>query len=724
MRYYLVVALFLAAIQALFAQNVTLTVKIVDAANGETLIGAGLAMPALRTGRTSDENGIFHFEAASDDSLLLLATYVGYQTQTLTILPAKQKETLIIKLAPDDMLEEVTVSTTRTSSRIEDLAVKVEVLGLEELDEEASLVPGGMGSLLGDLSVITIQRTGAVSGNDAVRMQGLAPGYTQLLQDGLPLYGGFSGSLGVLNIPPLDLRQVEIIKGSSSTLYGGGAIGGLINFLSKTPGKKPQSTLLLNQTSLGETDANAFFSRKLPKNQGITLLAAGNLKPARDLNKDGFAEIAGNRQWMLHPRYFWGMGQKTSGDVGVSFARNQLEAGDFDAIRAGTSSPDHPFYQKETAQRLTGNAQISSQLSSNALWTLRGAGSLFKRDGNYAGWGFTGRQFNAYLESNVVIKRKKDDWVFGANFISEQFDLIKATVLPAFGDFNAQTFGIFAQNDHRFSSKWTLQTGFRLDKHERYGSFALPRASVLFKPFKAFSARLGYGRGYKTPDLFSISEPVDLQRLQPLGAAVRPDLANSLNADINYSTLIAEKLSLQVNQALYYVGLAHPFEVTEPGPGILALQNTPGKGRVWGTDTYIQLVYKELELYFGFNHTLSERRLEDGTKYNEPYNPQTKIAATLAWSIPGKWRFGLESAYTARQFVEANRRVPSYWFWAAMVSRKFSWGLLVLNCENVGNARQSQHGALVSGTLQQPVFAGIWGPIEGRVLNLSLKIDW
>lgn len=237
----------------------TLSGYIRDAASGEVLGGATVAAPLFKTGTTSDETGFFTFEVQRTDSLLLTVSYVGYQAFSLNIFPAATRFPLEINLKPEANLEEVVISTTRTNSRIEDLPVKVEVLGSEELEEEASLVPGGMGSLLGDLSIITIQRTGPVSGNDAVRMQGLAPGYTQLLQDGLPLYGGFSGSLGVLSIPPLDLRQVEIIKGSSSTLYGGGAIGGLVNFLSKTPAKEPKRTVLLNQTTLGETDVNAFF---------------------------------------------------------------------------------------------------------------------------------------------------------------------------------------------------------------------------------------------------------------------------------------------------------------------------------------------------------------------------------------------------------------------------------------------------------------------------------
>ena len=135
----------------------------------------------------------------------------------------------------DSVREEVLVTATRTNSRIEDLPTRVEVLGAEEMEEESSIKPASIASLFGDIAGTQIQPTSPTTGNLDLRLQGLPGQYTQILRDGVPLYGGFAGSFGLLTVPPLDLRQVELIKGSNSTLYGGGAIAGLVNLVSKTP---------------------------------------------------------------------------------------------------------------------------------------------------------------------------------------------------------------------------------------------------------------------------------------------------------------------------------------------------------------------------------------------------------------------------------------------------------------------------------------------------------
>src|SRR5262249_42720805 len=118
-----------------------------------------------------------------------------------------------------------------------------------------------------------------------------------------------------------------------------------------------------------------------------------------------------------------------------------------------------------------------------------------------------------------------------------------------------------------------------------------------------------------------------------------------------------------------------------------------------------------------------------------PFNPQDKFSTTLAYDVHGKWRTGIEGSYMANQFIYnsqyyygsktlyPSQAVPNFWFWAAMVEKKFGFGSIVLNVENLFDARQANFAKLVEGTAAAPTFRPIWGPLDGRVFNLSVKVN-
>src|SRR5690606_29365231 len=143
---------------------------------------------------------------------------------------------------------------------IRNVPTRVETITLEEIDEKSNMRPANISMLLHESTGIQVQQTSATSANASIRIQGLDGRYTQLLKDGFANFGNFASGLSVLEIPPLDLKQVEIIKGPASTLYGGGAIAGMVNFISKTPGSRPVHEILLNQSNIGQSNIGYFSS--------------------------------------------------------------------------------------------------------------------------------------------------------------------------------------------------------------------------------------------------------------------------------------------------------------------------------------------------------------------------------------------------------------------------------------------------------------------------------
>jgi iron complex outermembrane receptor protein/outer membrane receptor for ferrienterochelin and colicins len=736
MRFILLVLMLFAFAFMVGAQN-TLRVKVVDRSSDEALPGANITIRHAGTGSSTDVNGFAEVKDLPAGITSLTITYVGYADTTVSVtIPFRQPELLILLTPNEEALEEVIVSSTRTNSRIEDLPLKVEVLGLEEMDEESALVPGNIASILGDLAVITIQRTNPINGNDAIRMQGLDPQYTLVARDGLPLYGGFSGSLGVLSIPPLDLKQIEIIKGSVSTLYGGGAIAGMINIISKEPSIKPQKTLLFNYSTLNEKNVNTFFSGKISKRTGYTLVAGANIKSAVDVNKDGFTEIPEHNNFIIHPRFFFTMNDKAKLNIGLTSNIDNRETGDIDAVKHGQSDL-HPYLRKEKSFRNGLDLHFTYGFSKNNLLSIKTAASDFHRELRYPyrnnpDFHFRAHQVSSYSEISDRTQAGKHTVVTGLNLITESFRKLKADVTPLI-DYDFVTLGFFAQDDWKVNDKFTIEGGVRYDHHNVNGNFFLPRIALFYKASGKLSFRVASGAGYKAPNVLALSDPTPY--LINNGASVKSEYSTGVNADINFHTLLFDELELSLNQAFYYAEIKNPLKViTDTINNVAFLQTQNFTNTSIGSDTYIQMVYKSVELYVGYNHTEALQKYPSQNIFM-PFNPKDKISATLAYAVEGKWRAGIEASYTANQFAYGNqyyyagqnvfssRRVPNFWFVAAMAERKFHFGSIILNVENLTDARQAHHGKLVEGTTTSPTFKPIWGQLDGRVFNLSVKVN-
>lgn len=701
-----------------FSQNKFICI-VKDGATKEMLPGVNVVLDGTTNGVATDIYGKAILKNIPNGQQTIDFTFIGYKTikQLYSFPLADSTKTLLILLPTEnENLDEVVVSSTRTNSRIDDLNTKVEVLGQDDMDEESTVVPGSITSILGDLSIITIQRTNPVNGNEAIRMQGLDPRYTQIMRDGLPLYGGFSGSLGVLSIPPLDLKQVEIIKGSASTLYGGGAIGGLINFISKAPTDSARTTLTFNATSLKEYNLNAFTSKKTGK-LGLTLFGGANIKTPYDVNGDGFSEVPEHKNVTLHPRVFYDFNSENKLIVGLTTSYDTRMGGDMRAILYKTDSV-HTFLQKEKTFRNTLDASFTSQFNDKHLLTFKTAGSVFQRAIDYSGFIFDGTQYSTYSEINDFIKLKKHNIVIGGNFMNETF-IKNSSDSVLFHNYDYHSIGSFIQDDWQFAEKFSIQAGMRFDNHNKYGKFFLPRLSFFYKASSKWSVRLAGGTGYKVPNLFDFANPSN--NLLDIQSTVKPEKSYGINSDINYHTYLFDKLGVQINEALYYTHIDNPVTITANSIGQRLLQNGNYFVNSYGTDTYVRLSYEEFGFYLGYNHTESVQ--ETSTTYvNMPFNPKDKISTTVSYEIEGKWRIGIEASWMGNQYIYNNQKVPNFWFLAGMIERKFKQGSIVLNCENLLDTRQSKFEPIVTGTTSNPVFKSVWAPLEGRVINLSLKL--
>src|SRR5688572_2930066 len=396
----------------------------------------------------SDERGQAVMELPPGD-VTLTVRRVGFKTRMLTALVVEGTTTrLAVELEAEAVLEqEVTVTATRTEQRIEDTPIRVEVLEREEIEEKALMTPGDIAMLLNETSGLRVQVTDPSLGAANVRVQGLRGRYTQLLADGLPLYGGQTGAIGLLQIPPLDLGQVEIIKGVASALYGSSALGGVIDLISRRP-DKPEREFLLNQTSRNGTDAVLWLADSLKNNWRYTILGGGHYQRQQDIDDDGWADMAGYRRVVARPRFYWEDGSGRSLFVTAGAMLEDREGGTI----ADATVPDGSPFPEELATQRYDVGVVGRLLTGSNVVSLRGSAMTQDHRHVFGPDIEPDRHHTVFGEVAVNGSKGRHTWAAGSAL---QADVYRSEHVPRF-DYTYVVPAIFVQDDYAFNSRFTL----------------------------------------------------------------------------------------------------------------------------------------------------------------------------------------------------------------------------------------------------------------------------
>jgi len=275
-----------ASVSAVFSQAPTATVR-VEVKVGSAAV-AGATVTVRGSSAQTDATGIAVLPAPLGIVEVSVAKQGFLPGSTSLAVTEPREWQLVLELQPvPSQQEEITVHATRTDTRLQDSPTRVEVLEQEEIEEKMLMTPGDIVVMLNEMGGLRVQTTSPALGAASVRIQGMRGRYTRFLSDGLPLFGQQGGGLGLLQIPPMDLGQVEVIKGVASALYGAGAMAGVVNLIARRPSSEPVHEILVNRSTLGATDLSAFFAAQLSNHWGASLLGTANGQERRDVDGDG-----------------------------------------------------------------------------------------------------------------------------------------------------------------------------------------------------------------------------------------------------------------------------------------------------------------------------------------------------------------------------------------------------------------------------------------------------
>jgi len=704
-----------------FSQN-TYQAIIQEKESGEPLPGATVFIQQIELGGITNENGLVQLNNIPNGSYTIEIRFLGYTTlKTSKTFPNNDSgEPEIFELDhSDEEMEVLVVQSNRSSRVIEDVPTRVEIIAGEELSEKGNMKPGDIRMMLNESTGIQTQQTSATSYNSSIRIQGLDGKYTQLLRDGLPLYSGYSSGLSLMQIAPLDLAQVEVIKGSSSTLYGGGAIAGLVNLISKTPGEDPELSFMINGTSALGLDASAFYSAKKGK-IGTTIFASYNKGTAYDPADIGLTAIPKFDRFTLNPKLFWNLDDRSNLVIGLNMMKEDRLGGNIDYIEGKPVAA--PYFEKNETGRISTELKYSYQINDRSQLNVKNSFSFYDRSIEVPNYVFAGDQQSSFSEINFSTSGTKAEWVTGLNLWTDKFSQKRGNLDEPL-DYTLNTIGFFAQNIWNTSDQWTLESGFRLDYQKDYGVFALPKASVMYKPAKALTFRLGGGLGYKSPTVFTEdAERLQFQNIKPIDPALY-DAEKSLgtNLDVNYRLAIGSELSLVTNTLFFYTQIQNPLLLVKQG-NLYEYQQPTGQLDTKGVEVNMKWNYKDFKLFIGYTYADVNKQYND-LKTRYPLVAKHRLNNVLMYEKHENFWIGLEGYYYSPQKLGDGSEGKSYWIVGLMSEKKFGENFSVfLNFENFLDTRQTSFDTIYTGNISDPQFRDIYAPVDGFVINGGVKI--
>jgi len=189
------------------------TIKVEVTAESVPVQGADVTVNSKSA--LTGQDGSATVVAALGDTKITV-TKNGFFPANASLLTDAAREWVVrIELEPQKTVEEeIKVYATRNDVRVQDSPLHVEVLQRDEVEEKMLMTPGDIVMMLNEMGGMRVQTTSPSLGAASVRVQGMRGRYTSFLSDGLPLFGQQGAGLGLLQIPPMDLGQVEVIKGT------------------------------------------------------------------------------------------------------------------------------------------------------------------------------------------------------------------------------------------------------------------------------------------------------------------------------------------------------------------------------------------------------------------------------------------------------------------------------------------------------------------------------
>ncbi len=467
---------------------------VVQTSKGTLLANVNMTVASTSLEAVSSSTGRFSLIGVPPGEQVVMARIVGYQpTQKEVKILANTTVQMTMTLTPETIaLPPIVVTGTKSSHSIEDTPIQTQVITKREIDASGVVHLGGLLAEQTGLAVISDHGTG-------VQMQGFDPDYTLILVDGEPIIGRTAGTLDLDRFLVSNLEQVEIVKGSTSSLYGSEALAGVINLITRIPEKPFSMSVRPRYGSFGSLN----FTGELETRQhdvGISFFMDRSQSDGYDHTPETVSPTAPEYvTYTVNPKVIYQPNHRITLSLATrAFWENQYspeeiisgnttESLDMDARLKDWNINPKIVFQWTPSLQITGKF-YTARYHTKSERTHRNSGDVYSLstfDQNY---------HKAELQAQTLIG-KTNLVTMGAGGVWES---VKADRITGGRQTSQSTFA-FLQEEWLPTAWLDVVVSGRVDAHSDYATRLSPKAAILIKSLPWLHLRGSIGSGFKAP---------------------------------------------------------------------------------------------------------------------------------------------------------------------------------------------------------------------------------
>jgi len=476
-----------------------------DQDTGDILVGATATLEGTPRGAATNPKGIFTINNLEAKTYSLKISMLGYESLTMDVaVGATDTVMLHLAIAPSAIdMQEVNIEAERKVSGMDNSStVRKEVIAAPEL--QAKSKDGGLLSALQNKTGLRTKPC-ALCGSAGIGLQGLDPSYTEINVDGLPVLSGLGTLYGLDGLSVSDVKEVQVTKGSGSSLFGSGAIAGAVNLVSARASLTPRVMTNLSIDDNGKSTVSASASG-LTGRIPMRLSVLHSAEPQYlDEDNDGLTDT---------PKY-----RRLNLNYGIDpiLAKGTLKFGAryFNEHRYAGETNWHTGYRGDTLvygrDILTDRKEVSGKYDFPLKGKFHGAvESAFVNHEQESWYGAT--YYDAKQQLFLAKASARGEWnKRHASVIELLFNHQNYTdnlVLPVETDLLYNTPGMTIEHTLHLddNEKFTVQGGTKIEYWDKYNVQFIPRGSMVYRPNVATGFRLSGGAGFRPVSIFSLEE--------------------------------------------------------------------------------------------------------------------------------------------------------------------------------------------------------------------------